>query len=171
MCNINVGTKSGSEDSSFNNLLLCALFVWEKYMDKKYLDEIYNLAMKAFDCNEVPVGAIVVKDGVIIGKGYNCKDGTQVATKHAEIVAIEEACRCINSWRLDNCELYVTLEPCMMCAGAIMESRIKETKFLLNRTNVCFKPGSFIKIHMIDDKKMCDKYLKLIQKFFVNKRY
>ena len=77
MCNINVGTKSGSEDSSFNNLLLCALFVWEKYMDKKYLDEIYNLAMKAFDCNEVPVGAIVVKDGVIIGKGYNCKDGTK----------------------------------------------------------------------------------------------
>ena len=113
----------------------------------------------------------MVKDGVIIGKGYNCKDGTQVATKHAEIVAIEEACRCINSWRLDNCELYVTLEPCMMCAGAIMESRIKETKFLLNRTNVCFKPGSFIKIQMIDDKKMCDKYLKLIQKFFVNKRY
>ena len=59
----------------------------------------------------------------------------------------------------------------MMCTGAIMDSRIKETKFLLNRTNVCFKPGSFIKIQMIDDKKMCDKYLKLIQKFFVNKRY
>ena len=87
-------------------------------------------------------------------------DALKKATGHAEILAINQASEYLDLWHLDGCTMYVTLEPCMMCTGAIMESRIKETKFLLNRTNVCFKPDSFIKIQMIDDKKMCDKYLK-----------
>ena len=135
------------------------------------MKEALKEARKAYKKDEVPVGAVIVKDGEIIARAHNVKEQKKDTTKHAEIIAIQKASKKLESWRLENCTMYVTLEPCMMCTGAIMESRIKETKFLLNRTNVCFKPDSFIKIQMIDDKKMCDKYLKLIQKFFVNKRY
>ena len=98
-------------------------------MDKKYLDEIYNLAMKAFDCNEVPVGAIVVKDGFIIGKGYNCKDGTQVATKHAEIVAIRNACKKLDTYDLSGYKLYTSCQPCPMCLSAIIWANIKHVVY------------------------------------------
>ena len=81
-------------------------------------------AEKAMDAEEIPVGAIVVKDGIIIGKGYNQKEKKNNPTEHAEIIAIREACSKIGDWRLNGCEMYVTLEPCPMCAGAILQSRI-----------------------------------------------
>lgn len=74
---------------------------------------------------EVPIGAVIVKDGKIIAKAYNTREKDQIATHHAEIIAIEKACRKLKSWRLDNCDMYVTLEPCPMCAGAILNARIK----------------------------------------------
>ena len=74
---------------------------------------------------EVPIGAVIVKDGKIIAKAYNTREKDQIATHHAEIIAIEKACRKLKSWRLDNCDIYVTLEPCPMCAGAILNARIK----------------------------------------------
>lgn len=82
-------------------------------------------AHKAAAKNEVPVGAIVVKDGTIIGRGHNTKEHNQSVTGHAEINALEEAATYLGSWRLDGCAIYVTLEPCAMCAGAIMQSHIK----------------------------------------------
>ena len=81
-------------------------------------------AGKAYDLDEVPVGAVIVKDGKIIGKGFNQKETSKDATKHAEIVAIKEACKALDSWRLTGCSMYVTLEPCAMCAGALVNSRI-----------------------------------------------
>ena len=139
--------------------------------ENEYMKEALKEAYKAKEIDEVPIGAVVVRNGEIIARAHNMKEHDQLASSHAEHLALTKAQKLLGTWNLQDCDLYVTLEPCMMCTGAIMESRIKETKFLLNRTDVCFRPDSFIKIQMIDDKKMCDKYLKLIQKFFVNKRY
>ncbi len=83
-------------------------------------------AKKAYKKLEVPVGAIIVKDGKIIARAHNQKETKADTTKHAEILAIQKASKKLNSWRLIDCEMYVTLEPCTMCAGAIINSRIKK---------------------------------------------
>lgn len=88
------------------------------------MKEALSLAAQAGDLGEVPVGAIVVKDGEVIGRGYNLRESEGRATAHAEIIAIEEACAALGTWRLSGCTLYVTLEPCPMCTGAIINSRI-----------------------------------------------
>ena len=82
-------------------------------------------AKKAERINEIPVGCIIVMNDNVIASGYNCKESEKNSIRHAEINAIDEACRKLNTWRLDDCVMYVTLEPCMMCMGAIVESRIK----------------------------------------------
>jgi tRNA(adenine34) deaminase len=82
-------------------------------------------AKKAYKRDEVPVGAVIVKDGKVISKAYNLREKTNLATGHAEILAIQKANKKLKSWRLDSCTLYVTIEPCPMCAGAIVQSRIK----------------------------------------------
>lgn len=83
-------------------------------------------AKKAYDKGEVPVGAVIVKDGKVISKAYNLKEIKNDTTNHAEILAIKKASKKLNSWRLIDCEMYVTLEPCSMCAGALIQSRIKK---------------------------------------------
>ena len=95
-------------------------------MKEKYMKEALKQAQKAYDLGEVPVGAVIVKDGKIIGRGYNSKEKKYDTTKHAEIIAIQKASKKMKSWRLNNCEMYVTLEPCSMCAGAIIQARIKK---------------------------------------------
>lgn len=86
-------------------------------------------AKKAEALVEVPIGAIVVHQGQIIGRGHNLRETTQNATTHAEMIAIQEACKAIGSWRLEETQLYVTLEPCPMCSGAMIFSRVKEVYF------------------------------------------
>lgn len=98
-------------------------------MNKKFMKRAIELAKKAFDSGEVPVGAVIVKNGEIIGEGYNMREQKQNALSHAEIEAINSACKKLGSWRLDDCEMYVTLEPCPMCTGAIINSRIKTVIF------------------------------------------
>lgn len=88
-----------------------------------------RLAGKALQLDEAPVGAIVVLDDVVIGRGYNLRETRQDVCLHAEIIAIRQACRYLGSWRLDGCDLYVTLEPCVMCAGAIIQARIRSVCF------------------------------------------
>ena len=83
-------------------------------------------AKKAYDKKEIPVGAVIVKDDKVIAKAHNLKELKNDTTKHAEIIAIQKASKKLNSWRLENCEMYVTLEPCSMCAGALIQSRIKK---------------------------------------------
>lgn len=92
---------------------------------EKFLRMALDEAKKAYELGEVPVGAVVVKDGEVIGKGFNRRESEQNPILHAEIVAIMEASRNLGSWRLENCDIYVTLEPCPMCAGAIIMSRIR----------------------------------------------
>lgn len=83
-------------------------------------------AKKAYDRDEIPVGAVIVRNGKIIARGYNIKEEKKDTTKHAEIIAIQKASKKIDAWRLNECEMYVTLEPCAMCAGALIQSRIKK---------------------------------------------
>ncbi len=94
-----------------------------------YMNRALALANEAYRLDEVPVGAVVVYDGRIVGEGFNRRETSRNALAHAELDAIDEACRRIGSWRLSDCELYVTLEPCPMCAGAIINSRIKKVVF------------------------------------------
>ncbi len=89
------------------------------------MNQALILAKKAKKKKEVPVGALIVQNQRLIATGFNQKELLQKASAHAEIIAIEMACKALNSWRLSNCTLYVTLEPCLMCAGAILQARIK----------------------------------------------
>ena len=91
--------------------------------------EALRLAKKAKAAGEVPIGAVVVLDDKIIGRGYNLRTKLQMATQHAEVRAIDRACKKIGSWRLEGAELYVTLEPCPMCMGAVLNSRIERVYF------------------------------------------
>lgn len=93
---------------------------------EKFMKEALKEAKKAYDKLEVPVGAVIVKDGKIIARAHNLKETKKDTTKHAEILAIEKASKKLGAWRLLDCEMYVTLEPCSMCAGAMINSRIKK---------------------------------------------
>ena len=95
-------------------------------MQEKFMKEALKEAKKAYDKLEVPVGAVIVKDGEIIARAHNLKETRFDTTNHAEIIAIQKASKKLKSWRLLDCEMYVTLEPCSMCAGAIINSRIKK---------------------------------------------
>lgn len=95
----------------------------------KFMEEALRLAKQSFDEGEVPVGAVIVKDGVVVGRGRNMRENGKNALLHAEICAINEACGNLGGWRLWQCEMYVTLEPCPMCAGAVINSRLKKVTF------------------------------------------
>lgn len=98
-------------------------------MNEKYMKLAIKEAMKARDIDEVPIGAIIVKDDKVIARAHNLREKKQQATAHAEILAIEKACKKLGTWRLEDCILYVTLEPCAMCTGATILSRIKHVVF------------------------------------------
>ena len=91
----------------------------------RFMGFAYQEALKALDEGEVPVGAVIVRDKQVVGRGYNRIEKLNDATAHAEIIAISAASNSTESWRLNGCTLYVTLEPCLMCLGAIMQSRIE----------------------------------------------
>lgn len=107
-------------------------------MESRFMTRALELAKQAADLGEVPVGAVVVKNGQIIGEGYNMREQKCNALSHAETEAINNACKTLGDWRLDDCTIYVTLEPCPMCAGAIINARIKEVVFgAYDRTMGC----------------------------------
>lgn len=127
-------------------------------------------AIKAYKKGDVPIGAVIVKNGKIISKAYNKKEKNKNAIKHAEIIAIEKACKKLKTWHLETCEIYITMEPCMMCAGAILQSRIKKIYYSIKNEKYGFST-------MINDKNirikagLCkDESLKLLQNFFRDKR-
>ena len=102
-----------------------------------YMNEALKEAYKAYDKGETPIGAIIVKDDIIISRAHNLRETLKDPTAHAEILAIKEASNILGGWRLIDCTMYVTMEPCIMCTGAIIESRIKEviigTKHIKNK--------------------------------------
>ena len=103
--------------------------------EEKFMKKAYNLARKARDIDEVPVGAVIVKDGKILASAYNQKEHKNLATAHAEVLAINKACKKIGDFRLLDCDLYVSLEPCVMCTGAILSARIDNVYFGAYITN------------------------------------
>ena len=98
-------------------------------MTNEFMLAAYEMAKQAYDDGEVPVGAVIVKENEIVAKGRNRREKAKHALLHAEIEAIDNACKVLGGWRLWNCELYVTLEPCPMCAGAIMNAHIPKVYF------------------------------------------
>ncbi|MCK5687121.1 nucleoside deaminase [bacterium] len=145
--------------------------------DLKFLNIALQEAGKAFLKEEVPVGAIIVRGDEVIARAHNIKESSQVATDHAEIRVIRMACKKLKSWRLTDCEIYVNLEPCLMCAGAIMHARFKRLVFSLEQD----KTGAFgslfdirsLKLnHSIEVSKglLKDKSLQLMQNFFTQLR-
>ena len=95
-------------------------------MEKHFIHEALKEAKRSLSLNEVPVGVVIVKDNEIIARAHNLRETLQDVTAHAEILAIRKACAVIGGWRLTGCDMYVTLEPCPMCAGAILQSRIRK---------------------------------------------
>ncbi len=145
---------------------------------EEYMKIALEEATKSYKKGDVPVGAVIVYKGKIIAKAHNEKEKQQIATKHAEILAIEKACKKLKNWHLDCCELYVTLEPCMMCAGAIIQSRISKLIY-----SVPSEKFGFIESidHVLNNKKnnhrveivkgICEKESQILLKnFFKNKR-
>ena len=134
-------------------------------------------AVKGMNKGEIPVGAVIVKDGIIISKAHNLKEISNDVTAHAEILAIREAAKVIGDWRLNGCEMYVTLEPCSMCASAIIQSRISKVYIgaFNNEMGAC---GSII--NLLDNRYMNsfvpvewlydEDCMKLITEFFENAR-
>ena len=96
------------------------------HSDEFFMKQAIKEAIKASLIDEIPVGCVIVKDNKIIARGYNKRETNNNSLAHAEIIAIDKACKKLNSWRLDDCKMYITLEPCIMCSGAIIQSRIKE---------------------------------------------
>lgn len=95
-------------------------------MHENFMKIALDEAKKAAGIDEVPVGAVIVKDGIIVSQAFNTRESSKDATAHAEIAAIKKACEALGGWRLIDCEMYVTLEPCLMCSGAILQSRIEK---------------------------------------------
>ena len=139
-------------------------------MNDEFVKKIYDLAIDSYNVDEIPVAAIVVKNNEIIGVGINSREKNKSVVGHAEINAIESACKYIGDWRLDGCEMYVTLMPCMMCSGAIVESRIDCVYYLCDRTNVRFETNKYVNVIKIGNDEYEEKYLNLLRLFFENKR-
>lgn len=114
-----------------------------------FMKEAYKEAIKAYDINEVPIGCVIVYNNNIIARGYNKRNSEKNSLKHAEIIAIDKACNVVGDWRLEGCTLFVTVEPCPMCAGAILQSRIDTVVFGTknNKAGCC---GSIL--NLLDNK-------------------
>ena len=148
---------------------------------EKFMKEAIKQAKKAYDKEEIPVGAVIVKDGKIIARGYNKKEEKKDTTQHAEIIAIQKASRKIGAWRLQDCEMYVTLEPCAMCTGALIQARLKRVYIgtMDPKTGAC---GSVLNLledykfnHKVEVKtnimqKECEKILKDFFKYLRSKK-
>ena len=147
-------------------------------IDEKFMLEALKEAEKSANLDEVPVGAVIVKDGEIIAKGHNLREKTNDPTAHAEIVAIRKACKKLGSWRLEDCIMYVTIEPCSMCAGTLLWTRIKKIVYGAKD----FKGGALGSSYNIFDVKninhhpeivggvLEEKCSRIISDFFRNKR-
>ena len=140
--------------------------------DEKYMDIALQEAIKAYKKEEIPVGAVIVKNGKVISKAYNKKNKSNRVKDHAEILAIDKANRKLRNWRLEDCEIYVTLEPCPMCASAIEQARIK--RIITGAVNKN-KETAKISENILEEKEWkkeiaVEKCTTIINEFFKKKR-
>ncbi len=142
--------------------------------EEKYMNEALKEAKKAYLKDEIPVGAVIVKNNKIIARAHNIKESKKNAIAHAEILAIQKACKKIESWRLLDCEMYVTLEPCSMCAGAMINARIKKLYIGTNdeKTGACGSKLNLLEDYKFNHKIEVEKYIlkdkceKILKEFF-----
>ena len=150
-------------------------------MHEEFMKIALAEAKKAFDKEEVPVGAVIVQDGKVIAKAHNLKETKKDTTHHAEILAIQKASKKLKKWRLTDCEMYVTLEPCSMCAGALINCRLKKLYIgtMDQKTGACgsvlnllkdYKFNHIVEIETGVLQEDCEKILKDFFKFLRNKR-
>lgn len=146
-------------------------------MDNKYMEEALIEARKSLTLDEVPIGAVIVYKGKIIARAHNLKEHNKSAIAHAEILAIEEACKIIGDWRLNECTLYVTVEPCLMCCGAMIQSRIKRLVYAASNAKFGYVEsiGQILNDErnnhsIIVDKIESEEAIQLLQDFFQKKR-
>ena len=146
-------------------------------MENIFIDKAIEEAEKAFEENEVPVGAVIVRNNQVIASAHNMKVSTKNPLNHAEMIAINDAIRKIGDWRLNECEMYITLEPCPMCAGAISQSRIKKI-YIGTKSNISCNEKIITDIlqnseyyHKVDISYLNnEKCSLLLSEFFANKR-
>ena len=147
-------------------------------MDEKYMNIALEEAYKSYEKGDVPVGAVVVYKNEIIARAHNCKEQNKNAVEHAEVLAISQACQKLNTWHLEECTIYVTLEPCLMCAGALIQSRIGKLVFATENEKFGYV-GSISNVlnnksnnhHPIIINGICkEKSQKLLKEFFKDKR-
>ena len=145
---------------------------------EKYMKIAINEAKKAYKKGDIPVGAVIVKNNKIISKSYNKKEKNNCPIDHAEILVIKKACKKLKTWHLDGCTLYVTMEPCLMCAGALIQSRIEKIVYGVENSKFGFV-GSIDNIfskesinHKVKiEKNICEKEIKkMLKDFFKDKR-
>lgn len=135
-------------------------------MKQYFFDIAIKEAKKAYNKGEVPVGAVIVKENKILSKSYNMVERKKDATRHAEIIAIQKAAKKLRNWRLNKCEMYVTLEPCNMCVSAIELSRIEKVYFIVSKDKeILLKKEKYINVNY---KK--EETLNIIKNFFKNRR-
>lgn len=145
--------------------------------DEEYMEIAYQEALKALEHDDVPIGCIIVYNDKIIGYGHNQREDLQQTYGHAEMLAIKQACNYLNRWRLDDCILYTTLEPCLMCSGAIIQSHIKkvvfgakDTRWLSLEKLIKLPDPKLNYIPEIKEDILKDKCSKLIKDYFKKKR-
>ena len=143
-------------------------------MQEKFMKEALKEAKKAYNKLEIPVGAVIVKNDKIIARAHNIKEEKKDTTKHAEIIAIQKASKKLETWRLNDCEMYVTLEPCAMCAGAIIQARLKKVYIgtMDEKTGACgsilnlFKDYKFNHIVELETGILQEECEKILKNFF-----
>lgn len=147
-------------------------------MHEKYMKAALKEAYKAELLDEVPIGCVIVKDDKIIARGHNLRETKQQSINHAEIIAIQKACKKVGSWRLEDCTLYVTLEPCCMCAGAILQSRIPRVVYgaadpkggSIESTMRMYEQDGFNHYPEVISGIMREECSQILTSFFRNKR-
>ncbi len=164
---------------------MCVLFLFRVKrvinMNEKYIEIAVQEAFQAKKEGEIPVGAVIVQNGEIIAQAHNMKEQTKCTIKHAEIICIEQANKKLKDWRLNNCEMYVTMEPCIMCCGALIQARIKKVYYLLENKkfgglgNISLILDNEKNNHVVEYEKINVENLENVMKnelkeFFLNKR-
>ena len=153
---------------------MCVSFFIGDIMDEIFMKEALEEAKKAYFEEEVPIGCVIVKDNQIIARAHNQKEKFNCSTKHAEIIAIEEACYQLKTWHLDDCTIYVTVEPCVMCVGAIIQSHMhtivygtENEKFgaIVSKYNI-LNPNKY----KVKSGFLCNEITHLMNSFFKDKR-
>ena len=148
-------------------------------MNNDFFDKAFIEAKKSFDLDEVPIGAVIVKDNKIIAYGHNTKESDKCSISHAEINAIKDASKLLDNWRLEDCDLYVTLDPCPMCASAIKQSRIRNVYSALNNSdeenfkiiNLIFNQNDYTNSSVnFKSNLVVDKSKIILNKFFKKQR-